>query len=36
MAQQSISYIQKKLSKISKGVPTTGILRYLNDIDKTL
>jgi len=36
MAQQSISYIKKKLGKISKGVPTTGILRYLNEIDKLL
>lgn len=36
MAQQSISYIQKKLRKISKGVPTTGILRYLNEIDKLI
>ena len=34
MAQQSFNYIQKKIDKISKGVPTTGILRYLNNLDK--
>jgi len=36
MAQQSISYIKFKLGKINKGVPTTGILRYLNKIDELL
>jgi hypothetical protein len=34
MAQQTFNYIEKKLSKIAKGVPAPGIFKYLNDIEK--
>lgn len=33
MAQQTISYLQKKLIKIKQGIPTTGFLSYLNKLD---
>lgn len=34
MAQQSMNYLQKKIKKIAKGQKATGVLSYLNDLDK--
>lgn len=34
MAQQSISYLQKKLMKIKQGIPASGALRYLNKLEE--
>ena len=34
MAQQSMNYLQKKIKKIAKGQKPTGVLSYLNDLDK--
>lgn len=36
MAQQTISYLKKKLDKIEKGIPTEGFLSYLNRIQALL
>jgi acyl-CoA oxidase len=34
MAQQTLSYIEKKIVKIQKGVPAKGIFAYLNNIER--
>lgn len=34
MAQQTLSYIQKKFKKIAKGTPSYGWFRYFNDVEK--
>ena len=36
MTQQTISYLEKKLKKIEKGIPTVGFLSYLNRLDSIL